>query len=68
MEKTNKTIFSIFRLCCISPVLAAKILQGCEVTVGQDKEEEGKYPYAGTAGAIQEMGGKHVNKTVDISF
>lgn len=50
---------------CISPVLAAKVLPGCEVTVGQDKEEGGKYPYAGTAGAIQEMGGKHVNKNVN---
>ncbi|XP_072026662.1 glutamine amidotransferase-like class 1 domain-containing protein 3, mitochondrial [Amphiura filiformis] len=51
-------------LCCISPVLAAKVIPGCEVTVGQDKEEGGKYPYSGTAGAIQEMGAKHINKTV----
>ena len=49
-------------------MLAAKVLPGSEVTVGQDKEEGGKYPYAGTAGAIQEMGGKHVNKNVNISF
>lgn len=27
-------------MCCISPVLAAKILPGCELTVGQDKECE----------------------------
>uniref|UniRef100_A0A3B4X047 Si:ch211-153b23.5 n=1 Tax=Seriola lalandi dorsalis TaxID=1841481 RepID=A0A3B4X047_SERLL len=27
-------------MCCISPVLAAKILPGCEITVGQDKECE----------------------------
>ena len=25
-------------MCCISPVLAAKVLPGCEITVGQDKE------------------------------
>lgn len=25
-------------MCCISPVLAAKLLPGCELTVGQDKE------------------------------
>lgn len=25
-------------MCCISPVLAAKILPGCELTVGHDKE------------------------------
>ena len=27
-------------MCCISPVLAAKALPGCEITVGQDKECE----------------------------
>lgn len=26
-------------LCCISPVLAAKVFPGCEVTVGHEKEE-----------------------------
>ncbi|KAF5905882.1 ES1 protein, mitochondrial-like, partial [Clarias magur] len=26
-------------LCCISPVLAAKVFPGCEVTVGNDKDE-----------------------------
>ncbi|XP_048883451.1 glutamine amidotransferase-like class 1 domain-containing protein 3, mitochondrial [Brienomyrus brachyistius] len=50
-------------LCCISPVLAAKILPGCEVTVGSDKECE-KWPYAGTANAVKEMGCRHVNKNV----
>lgn len=29
-------------LCCISPVLAAKIFPGCEVTVGQDKNVDGR--------------------------
>lgn len=27
-------------MCCISPVLAARALPGCEITVGQDKECE----------------------------
>lgn len=27
-------------MCCISPILAAKILPGCELTLGQDKECE----------------------------
>uniref|UniRef100_A0A8C4EHH5 Si:ch211-153b23.5 n=1 Tax=Dicentrarchus labrax TaxID=13489 RepID=A0A8C4EHH5_DICLA len=35
-------------MCCISPILAAKIMPGCELTVGQDKECE-KWPYAQTA-------------------
>ncbi|XP_075690424.1 glutamine amidotransferase-like class 1 domain-containing protein 3, mitochondrial isoform X2 [Rhinoderma darwinii] len=51
-------------LCCISPVLAAKILPGCEVTVGSDTECE-MWPHAGTAGAIKDLGCKHVNKLVN---
>jgi len=51
-------------LCCIAPVLAAKVITGCEVTVGSDKEEDGKWPYAGTAMAIASMGAKHLNKAV----
>ena len=56
------------RLCCISPVLAAKVLKDVEVTVGSDQEEGARFPYAGTAGAIQKMGAKHVKKDVKISF
>ncbi|NWV49262.1 GAL3B protein, partial [Daphoenositta chrysoptera] len=55
-------------LCCISPVLAAKVLSGAEVTVGHEEEEGGKWPYAGTAGAIKELGAKHCVKEVTISF
>lgn len=51
-------------LCCIAPVLAAKVIPGCEVTVGQEQEEGGKWPYAGTAGAIKELGATHVPKNV----
>ncbi|XP_072178040.1 glutamine amidotransferase-like class 1 domain-containing protein 3, mitochondrial [Diadema setosum] len=51
-------------LCCIAPVLAAKVLPGCSVTVGHESEEGGKWPYAGTAGAIKEIGSKHVSKDV----
>ncbi|XP_030065895.1 glutamine amidotransferase-like class 1 domain-containing protein 3A, mitochondrial [Microcaecilia unicolor] len=51
-------------LCCISPVLAAKIIPGCELTVGHDSECE-KWPYAKTADAMKELGCKHVNKHVD---
>ncbi|KAH0624793.1 hypothetical protein JD844_032600 [Phrynosoma platyrhinos] len=55
-------------LCCISPVLAAKVLPGTEVTVGHEEEQGGKWPYAGTAGAIKALGGKHHVKEVTISF
>lgn len=49
-------------LCCIAPVLAAKVVKGCSVTVGSDAEEGGRWPYAGTAGAIEKLGATHVKK------
>ncbi|XP_032222565.2 glutamine amidotransferase-like class 1 domain-containing protein 3, mitochondrial [Nematostella vectensis] len=53
-------------LCCIAPVIAAKLIPGCEVTVGQDTDDgTGKWPYAGTAEAITKMNSKHINKNVD---
>ncbi|XP_077851252.1 glutamine amidotransferase-like class 1 domain-containing protein 3, mitochondrial isoform X4 [Macaca mulatta] len=55
-------------LCCIAPVLAAKVLRGVEVTVGHEQEEGGKWPYAGTAEAIKALGAKHFVKEVAISF
>lgn len=60
--------FSPFSLCCIAPVLAAKVLRGVEVTVGHEQEEGGKWPYAGTAEAIKALGAKHFVKEVAISF
>ncbi|KAI4886946.1 hypothetical protein NFI96_030458 [Prochilodus magdalenae] len=50
-------------MCCISPVLAAKAIPGCELTVGHDCECE-KWPYAGVAKTMVELGSKHVNKNV----
>lgn len=53
-------------LCCISPVLAAKVIPACEVTVGIEKDE--KYPdTADTATAINQLGCKHVSKSVSES-
>ena len=49
-------------LCCIAPVLAAKVLgleakgPGCEVTIGSD---------AGTASAIAKMGSRNVDRPVE---
>ncbi|XP_076857762.1 glutamine amidotransferase-like class 1 domain-containing protein 3, mitochondrial [Brachyhypopomus gauderio] len=51
-------------LCCISPVLAAKVLPGVEVTVGHEEEQGGKWPYANTAQAIAALGAKHKVKEV----
>ncbi|XP_061691146.1 glutamine amidotransferase-like class 1 domain-containing protein 3, mitochondrial [Syngnathoides biaculeatus] len=67
VEKTLKDFHKAGKpmaMCCISPVLAAKILPGCELTVGQDKESDA-WPYARTAGALREMGCKHVNKEAE---
>lgn len=55
-------------MCCIAPVLAAKVVPGCEVTVGSDQEENGRWPYAGTAGAVGALGSNHVKKDVTVSF
>ncbi|MBN3320023.1 GAL3A protein, partial [Atractosteus spatula] len=51
-------------LCCISPVLAAKVIPGCEVTVGCDNNDDGRFPDAETAGTIEQLGCKHVSKEV----
>lgn len=54
-------------LCCISPVIAAKVFPGCELTVGAENCEE-KYPNTtGTAAAINQLGCKHVSKSVSES-
>lgn len=55
-------------LCCIAPVLAAKVLRGVEVTVGHEQEEGGKWPHAGTAEVIKALGAKHRVAEVTISF
>ena len=57
-----------FRLCCIASVLAAKVIRGCEVTVGQESEGGGRWPHAATAAAIKQMGATHVKTEVTISF
>ena len=51
----------------LSGSISFQILPGVEITVGQDKEDV-QWPYAGTAGAVEQMGAKHVNKDVNISF
>ena len=45
-----------------------QVISGCEVTVGQSEEGNAMWPYAGTAAAVEQMGAKHINKNVDISF
>lgn len=53
-------------LCCISPVLAAKVFPGCEITLGLEKDQ--KYPFTtDSVAGITELGCKHVNKSVSES-
>jgi enhancing lycopene biosynthesis protein 2 len=47
-------------LCCISPVLAARLLPGVEVTVGNDEDP--------AASAIRSWGGTHIHKPVTVSW
>jgi len=47
-------------LCCIAPVLAAKAIPGCEVTLGSDDTTDPRWPHAGAAGAVAAVGSKHV--------
>ena len=42
-------------LCCISPVIAAKVFPGCSVTIGND---------SGTANAIESVGSKNEERKV----
>uniref|UniRef100_UPI00358FA722 ES1 protein homolog, mitochondrial-like isoform X2 n=1 Tax=Myxine glutinosa TaxID=7769 RepID=UPI00358FA722 len=51
-------------LCCIAPVLAAKLLPSVELTVGHESEEGGLWPHAAAAGAVKTMGATHVPKEV----
>jgi len=70
-EEVNKVITDFHSagkpigLCCIAPVLAAKCVSGCQVTVGMDTEQDGRFPYAGVAGAVTAMGAQHHNKEVN---
>ncbi|CAM9602565.1 unnamed protein product [Lampetra planeri] len=49
-----------WRCAASPPVLAARLFPGCELTVGGDSEQGGRFPYAGTAAAIRELGCTHV--------
>ncbi|KAG0725632.1 ES1, mitochondrial [Chionoecetes opilio] len=53
-------------LCCIAPVLAARVLGGSGVTLtlGQPDDGSGKWPYGGAIEAAKSMGAKVVDKSV----
>jgi len=51
-------------MCCIAPVLAARVLKGASLTLGGSDAEGGKWPYAGSLEAARSMGANVVEKTV----
>ncbi|ESN98109.1 hypothetical protein HELRODRAFT_114003 [Helobdella robusta] len=50
-------------LCCIAPILAAKVLKGCEVTLGFDKQDD-QWPHSGACAVVRDLGSKHVDCSV----
>lgn len=54
----------VLGLCCIAPVLASKLFEGEQVTVGSDTES-GSRIHASTIQSIEIMGGKHIEKEQD---
>ncbi|CAG2060056.1 unnamed protein product, partial [Timema podura] len=52
-------------LCCISPVLAAKVLPGTTLTLGQNDNKSGKWPYAETIEGASSLGAIVVPKIIE---
>lgn len=54
-------------LCCIAPILAAKVLgsKGVTLTLGKADDGSGKWPYAGSIDAAKSMGANVQEKSVD---
>lgn len=54
-------------LCCIAPMLAAKVLggNGVTITLGKSDDGSGKWPYAGSLEAAKGLGANVVEKAVD---
>ncbi len=51
-------------LCCIAPTLAAKLIPGCEVTVGMSSGSEDVWPHQGAAGGCEAMGATHIDTDI----
>ena len=52
------------RLCCIAPIIAAKILPECEITIGK-KTKSDEWPYADTFNELKLIGASLYEKDVD---
>lgn len=52
-------------LCCIAPVLAAKVLGNVTITLGRKDDGKGKWPHAGAIDAASQIGAIVVEKDVN---
>lgn len=52
-------------LCCIAPVLAAKVIPNVKITLGKSDTKSGKWPHAGAIEGAKAMGAKHEEKGVN---
>lgn len=52
-------------LCCISPVIAARLLPRCQITLGQKPGDASVWPYSGSMDACSSMGAQVVERDVN---
>jgi len=46
-------------------VIAAKVFEGCSVTMGGIDDKDGEWPFAGATGAVGSVGCTHVECSID---
>lgn len=74
--KINETVEQVLKLfhqnkkpigmCCIAPVIAAKMFPGASLTMGGNTENDGEWPYAGAAQAAENvLGAKYQVTSMD---
>jgi enhancing lycopene biosynthesis protein 2 len=51
-------------MCCVAPVLVAKLLPECQITVGMRQNGAGEWPFANTIDACTELGARCVERDV----
>ena len=68
VEKTIKDFHSAEKpigLCCIAPVLVARLLPGVSITMGKETEQDGRFPFHEATAVVKEMGAHHVPKEIN---
>ena len=52
------------RLCCIAPVICAKMLPGCQITLGKH-QEKGEWPYGENIDTMRQLGADVIERDVN---